>query len=57
MTKQCIVLNFGWEGAVNILEQCLVLLEVLLGPQDLHPTIYEIYVINDAVNVASTRLQ
>ena len=45
-----------WEGAAKILEQWIVLLDVLLGPQDRHPDIYKLSMLTKAAYYVSVRL-
>ena len=56
MTKQHISPIFVWEGADKMIEQWIVLLGVILGPQDLRPVIHELTVFVEAGEEVSTRL-
>ena len=56
MTKEHIAPIIGWEGAVNMLEQWLVLLDVILGPPEPHPAIYKLSVLVEAADKISARL-
>ena len=41
MKQQLIPPNVGWEEAEKMLEQWLVVVTVLLGPQERHPAVFE----------------
>ena len=56
MTKEHIAPIIGWEGAVNMLEQWLVLLDVILGPPEPHPAIYKLSFLVEAADKISERL-
>ena len=42
MKKQRILPIVGWDVAAKILEQWLVVVTVLLGPQERHPALFEL---------------
>ena len=45
MKNQRIYPIVGWEGAVKMLDQWLVMINVILGPPELHPAVHEIRVL------------
>ena len=46
----------GWEAAVSMLEQWAVLLEVVFGPVCIHPEVYKLSMLIEAVAEVSARL-
>ena len=57
MKQQRIPPIVGWEAAAKILEQWLVVVTVLLGPQELHPTVFELATLLEAANEVNSRLR
>ena len=57
MTKQRIYPIMGWEGASKILNQWIVLLDLILGPPDLHPEVHDLSVLVDTAKEVSARLR
>ena len=57
MIKQQISPIVIWEGAAKTLEQWLMLLDVILGPPELHPAIHELIVLVEAADEVSARLR
>ena len=57
MKKQRIPPIVGWELAANILEQWLVVVTVLLGPQERHPAVFELATILEAADELNPRLR
>ena len=47
----------GWEAAAKILEQWLVVVTVLLGPQERHPALFELAILLEAADEVNSRLQ
>ena len=47
----------GWEAAAKMLEQWLVVVTVLLGPQDRHPAVFELATILAVVKEVKSRLR
>ena len=45
MMKQRILPIVVWEGEAKILELCLVLLDVILGPPEIHPEVHKLSVL------------
>ena len=50
MKQQRIPPIVGWEAAAKILEQWLVLVTVLLGPQERHPAVFELATLLEAAD-------
>ena len=48
--QQCIPPIVGWEAAAKMLEQWLVVVTVLLGPQESHPVVFELATLLEAAN-------
>ena len=48
MKQQRIPPIFGWEAVAKILEQWLVVVTVLLGLQERHPTVFELATLLEA---------
>ena len=46
----------GWEAAAKMLEQWLVVVTVLLGPQERHPALFELSTLLKASNEVNSRL-
>ena len=46
----------GWEAAANMLEQWLVVVTVLLGPQERHPALFELAILLEAADEVNSRL-
>ena len=57
MIKQQISPIVIWEGAAKTLEQWLMLLDVILGPPELHHAIHELIVLVEAADEVSARLR
>ena len=57
MKQQRIPPIFGWESAENILEQWLVVVTVLLGPQEQHPAVFELATLLEAADEVNSRLR
>ena len=47
----------GWEAAAKMLEQWLVIVKVLLGPQERHPEVFELATLLEAADKVNSRLQ
>ena len=47
----------GWEAAAKMLEQCLIVVTVLLGPQERHPAVFELATLLEAADKVNSRLQ
>ena len=45
-----------WEAAAKILEQWLVIVTVLLGPQECHPAVFELARLLEAANKVNSHL-
>ena len=56
MKQQRIPPIFGWEAKVKILEQWLVMVTVLLGPQESHPTVLDLTTLLAAAEEVNSRL-
>ena len=56
MKQQRIPPIFGWEAAENILEQWLLVVTVLLGPQERLPAVFEIVTLLEAADKVNSRL-
>ena len=56
MTKQKIAPIVSWEGADNMIEQWLVLLDIILGPPELHPSVHGLSILVEAAEEVSTHL-
>ena len=56
MKQQCIPPIIGWKAAAKILEQWLVVVKFLLGPQECHPTVFELATILEASDEVNSRL-
>ena len=54
---ECIPPIVVWEAAAKILEQWLVVVTVLLGPQERHPEVFELATLLAAAEEANSRLQ
>ena len=51
LTKQhCIPPIVSWEAAAKILEQWLVVVTVLVGPQGRHPAFFELTILLESAN-------
>ena len=50
MKQQRIPNIVGWEAAENMMEQWLVVVTVLLGPQDCHPAVFELTTLLEEAN-------
>ena len=48
MKQQRITTIVGWEAAAKMLEQWLVVVTVLLRPQELHPALFELATLLEA---------
>ena len=57
MTKQMISPIVGWESAAKILEQWLVLIDIILGPPELHPDSVKLSIIMEAAEEVSEFLR
>ena len=57
MKQQCIAPIVRWEAAAKIIEQWLVVVTVLLGPQDRHPEVFEIATLLAASDEVNSRLR
>ena len=57
MKKQRIPPIVGWEAAEKILKQWLVVVTVLLGPQERHPAMFELVTLLEAADEVHSRLQ
>ena len=57
MTKQRISPIMGWEGAANMLEQWLVLLHIILGLPELHPSVHKLSVLVNTAGEVSACLR
>ena len=47
----------GWEAAEKMLEQWLVVVTVLLGPQERHPEVFELATLLEAANEVNSHLR
>ena len=47
----------GWEAAAKILEQWLVMVTVLLGPQERHPAVFELATLLEAADEVKSCLR
>ena len=47
----------GWEAAEKVLEQWLVVVTVLLGPQERHPAVFELTTLLEAADEVNSRLR
>ena len=47
----------GWEAAEKMLEQWLVVVTVLLGPQERHPAVFKLATLLEAANEVNSRLR
>ena len=56
MKQQRIPLIVGWEVAAKILEQWLVVVTVLLGPQERHPAVFELATLLEAAHEVNSHL-
>ena len=56
MKQQRIPLIVGWKAAAKMLEQWLVVVTVLLGPQERHLAVFELATLFEAENEANSRL-
>ena len=57
MKQQRIPPTVGWEAAAKTLEQWLVVVTVLLDPQERHPEVFELATILKAIDEVNSRLQ
>ena len=57
MKQQRIPPIVGWEAEAKILEQWLVVVTVLLGPQERHPAVFELATLLEAENEVNSRLR
>ena len=57
MKQQRIPPIVGWEEAAKMLEQWLVIVTVLLGPQERHPTVFELATLLEAADEVNSRLR
>ena len=48
MKQQCIPPIVGWEAAAKMLEQWLVVVTVLSGPQERYPAVFEVATLLEA---------
>ena len=56
MKQQRIPPIVSWEAAEKMLEQWLVVVTVLLGPQERHLAVFELATLLEAANEANSRL-
>ena len=47
---------FGWDATENMLEQCLVVVTVLLGQQERHPSVFELATLLAEAEEVNSRL-
>ena len=57
MKQQRIPPIVGWESAAKMLEQWLVVVTVLLGPQERHPAVFELATLLEAANEVNPLLR
>ena len=57
MKQQRIPPIVGWEAAEKMLEQWIVLVTFLLGPQERHPEVFELATLLEAADKVNSRLQ
>ena len=57
MKQQRIPPNVGWGAAANMLEQWLVVVMVLLGPQERHPSVFKLATLLEGADEVNSRLQ
>ena len=57
MKQQRILPIVGWEAAAKMLEQWLVVVTVLLGPQERHPSVFELATLLEAADKVNSRLR
>ena len=57
MKQQRIPPIVGWEAAANMLEQWLVVVTVLLGPQEIHPAVLQLATLLEAADEVNSCLQ
>ena len=57
MKQQRIPPIVGWEAAAKMLEQWLVVVTVLLGPQEPHPAVFELATLLEAANEVNSCLR
>ena len=56
MKQQRISPIIGWEAAENMLEHWIVVVEALLGPQERHPSVFELATLLVAAEEVNSRL-
>ena len=57
MEQQCILNIVSWEAAAKMLDQWLVVVIVLLGPQEYHPAVFELATLLTSADEVNSRLQ
>ena len=57
MKQQRILPIVGWEAEAKMLEQWLVVVTVLLGPQERHPEVFELATLLEVANEVNSRLR
>ena len=58
LTKQQLILPIvGWEAEEKMLEKWLLVVTVLLGPQERHPEVFELATLLEAANEVNSRLR
>ena len=57
MQQQSIPPIVGWEAEAKMLDQWLIVMTVLLGPQEHQPTVFELATLLVAAEVVNSRLQ
>ena len=57
MKQQRIPPIVGWEAAAKMLEQWLVMVTLLLGPQERHPAVFELATLLGAAEEVNSRLR
>ena len=57
MKKQRIPPIVGWEAAEKILKQWIVVMTVLLGPQECHPAVFELATLLEETYEVNSRLR
>ena len=57
MKQQRILTIVGWEAATKMLEQWLVVVTVLIGPQERHPKVFELATLLEAAAEVNSRLR
>ena len=57
MKQQHIPPIFGWKVATKMLEQCLIMVMVLLGPQERYSAVFELATLLEAANEFNSHLQ